>query len=186
MIDTTDEQILNILQKEARVSNVDIARQVDLAPSAVLERIRKLEERGLVKGYTTRLDARELGFGLTAFVFVRTEDRCGETAEALAGMPEVQEVHHVAGEDCYLIKVRVKDADSLGHMLRERLGGIKAVRSTRTTVVLQTVKETSDLPLAAGSKTLHATNKRTLHKAAVKRGQRQVVSKVVSKKHRGK
>lgn len=147
MIDELDQTILNIIQKDARISNADIARQVNLAPSAVLERLRKLEERGFVRGFFAELDARKLGFGLTAFVLVRTEDRHGETAETLAQMPEVLEVHHVAGEDCYLLKVKTHDAEELGVLLRERIGDLEHVHSTKTTVVLQTVKETTALPL---------------------------------------
>lgn len=152
MIDYIDLHILHLVQSNGRISNVEIARQVELAPSAILERVRKLEERGLIKNYTAELDARALGFGLTAYVFVRTEDRLGETAETLAKFPEVQEVHHVAGEDCYLLKVRVRDADALGELLRNRLGALKSVSSTRTTVVLQTVKETNHLPLNVQTK----------------------------------
>jgi len=147
MIDEIDQEILNIVQQDARISNVDIARQVNLAPSAVLERLRKLEERGYVRGFFAELDARKLGFGLTAFVLVRTDDRHGETAETLARMPEVLEVHHVAGEDCYLLKVKTHDAEELGVLLREKIGDLEHVHSTKTTVVLQTVKETTALPL---------------------------------------
>jgi Lrp/AsnC family leucine-responsive transcriptional regulator len=147
MIDEIDQAILNIIQQDARISNVEIARQVNLAPSAVLERLRKLEERGYVRGFFAELDARKLGFGLTAFVLVRTDDRHGETAETLARMPEVLEVHHVAGEDCYLLKVKTHDAEELGVLLREKIGDLEHVHSTKTTVVLQTVKETIALPL---------------------------------------
>lgn len=147
MIDELDGKILDIVQQDARTSNADIARQVNLAPSAVLERLRKLEERGFVKGYFAGLDARRLGFGLTAFVLVRTDDQHGETAEVLAQMPEVLELHHVAGEDCYLLKVKTHDAEELGVMLREKIGNLEHVHSTKTTVVLQTVKETIRLPL---------------------------------------
>lgn len=147
MIDDLDNNILNLIQQNARVSNADIARQLNLAPSAILERMRKLEERGLIRNYVAELDARKLGFALTAFVFVRTDDRHGETAAVLADFPEVLEVHHVAGEDCYLVKVKTPDAESLGELLRARIGNLPHVTSTRTTVVLQTVKETIALPL---------------------------------------
>jgi Lrp/AsnC family leucine-responsive transcriptional regulator len=150
MINETDKLILNLIQQNARISNADIARQVNLAPSAVLERLRKLEERGLVRGYFADLDARKLGFGLTAFVLVRTDDKHGETSEILAEFPEVLEVHHVAGEDCYLLKVKTPDAEALGVLLREKIGNLDHVTSTKTTVVLQTVKETIILPLKIG------------------------------------
>ncbi|HEY0048275.1 MAG TPA: Lrp/AsnC family transcriptional regulator [Pyrinomonadaceae bacterium] len=147
MINDIDKQILNIVQQDARISNAEIARQVGLAPSAVLERIRKLEERGVIHGYETKIDGAQIGFGLTAFVFVRTSV-CGELDETLAQIPEVLEVHDVAGEDCYLLKVRAENTEELGNLLREKLKPIPEIISTRTTVVLKTIKETTALPLS--------------------------------------
>lgn len=147
MINAIDTQILTMLQKDARISNAEIARQVDLAPSAVLERLRKLEERGVIQGYEAKIDPRQVGLGLTVFVSVRTSECGGGVDEALAAIPEVLEVHDVAGEDCYLIKVRTKDTDDLGRLLREKIKLIPKVLGTRTTVVLQTYKETNALPL---------------------------------------
>src|SRR5207245_3908179 len=116
MINRLDVHILTILQKNSRTSNAEIARQVGLAPSAVFERIRKLEEKGIVKGYTAQIDPHAVGLGLVAFTFVRSNDRPGgiRTAELLAEIPEVLEVHHVAGEDCFLVKVRAPDTEALG------------------------------------------------------------------------
>ena len=137
---------MNIVQQDARITNAEIARQVGLAPSAVLERVRKLEERGVIRGYAAEIDANQIGFGLTAFVFVRTSF-CGSIGEALAQIPEVLEVHDVAGEDCYLLKVRAENTDELGKFFREKLKTLPEIVSTRTTVVLQTIKETTALPL---------------------------------------
>lgn len=147
MIDEIDKQILNILQKDARIANAEIARQVGLAPSAVLERIRKLEERGVIKGFETKLDAAAVDYGLTAFVAVRTHGCCAETDAFLAEIPEVLEVHDVAGEDSYFLKVRAKNTEDLARLLRERLKNVPNVASTKTTVVLQTIKETTALPI---------------------------------------
>ena len=140
---------MTILQENARTSNAEIARQVGLAPSAVFERIRKLEERGVVKGFHAELDPHAVGLPLLAFVFVRSNERAGgvSTAEKISKIPEVLEVHHVAGEDCFLIKLRAADTEHLGKLLREKFGTISTVTSTRTTIVLETVKETSALPL---------------------------------------
>jgi Lrp/AsnC family leucine-responsive transcriptional regulator len=151
MIDETDRQILNILQQNARTSNAEIARQVEMAPSAVLERIRRLESRGVIQGYEARIDPEALGLGLLAFVFVRTTDFVGEerAAEALADIPEVLEVHDIAGEDCFLLKVRARDAKTLGRLLRERISSAGSVQSTRTTIVLETIRESALLPLSA-------------------------------------
>lgn len=149
MIDTIDAKILSILQNDARTSNAEIARRLGMAPSAILERIRKLETRGLIAGYEARLNPRPLDHGLLAFIYVRADERIGSRAigEELAAIPEVQEVHHIAGEDCYLLKVRVADTDALGDLLRLRFGPIEAIRSTRTTIVLSTIKETAQIPL---------------------------------------
>jgi Lrp/AsnC family leucine-responsive transcriptional regulator len=147
MINEIDNKILNIIQKDARIANAEIARQIGLAPSAVLERLRKLEESGVIRGYTAEIDAGRVGFGITAFVFVRTNE-CGDgTDQVLAQIPQVLEVHDVAGEDSYLLKVRAASTEGLAKLLREKIKVVPNVISTRTTVVLQTVKETIALPL---------------------------------------
>ena len=153
MITEIDKKILNIMQKDARVSNAEIARQVGLAPSAVLERVKKLEERGIIRGYATELDAAELGYGLTAFVAVRTNACGGETDRFLSEIPEVLEVHDVAGEDSYLLKIRVKNTEELALLLREKLKNVPNLISTKTTIVLQTLKETTVLPIEQADET---------------------------------
>lgn len=151
MIDDIDRQILNILQQNARTSNAEIARQVEMAPSAVLERIRRLETRGVIQGYEVRINPEALGLNILAFIFVRSTDFDGEakTAELLSQIPEVLEAHHIAGEDCFLMKVRARDTKSLGRLLRDRIGSTGAVESTRTTIVLETVREGGRLPLTS-------------------------------------
>ncbi len=152
-IDDSDLQILQILQANARETQADIARAVGLAPSAVLERLRKLESRGLIRGYSADVDPRAVDRGMLAFVSVRSEEAPGDdnVARELARCPDVLEVHHVAGDDCYLVKVRTRDAEQLGALLRTRIGRIAGVRSTRTTIVLETVKETHRLPIPSSA-----------------------------------
>lgn len=156
IIDDKDRRILEILQQDGRVTNVDLARAVELTPATTAERIRKLEERGLLKGSTALLDPHALGLGLLAFIFMRVDDRddvvgsAEVTAEALAALPSVLELHHLAGEDCFLLKVRARDTDDLYRILRDEFGPFKAIRGTRTTIVLKTVKETTRLPLSRG------------------------------------
>lgn len=148
-LDTVDLRILDMLQADARIPNAEIARRIGMAPSAVLERIRKLEKRGVITGYHARIDPKALDLGLTCFTFVRTEEPVGsvESGQDLADIPEVLEVHHTAGQDCYLLKVRVADTEHLSRLLK-RFGRVPAVRDTRTTIVLTTVKETLGLPIA--------------------------------------
>ena len=148
-LDPVDLRILSLLQEDARMPNAEIGRRVGLVTSAIFQRLRKLERLGVIRGHETRVDPLAVGLGLTAFLFVKTDDRVGShaTARRLAALPEVQELHHVAGEDCYLVKIRVADPGALGAFLRDKVGAIGAVRSTRTTIVLETVKETGRLPL---------------------------------------
>jgi Lrp/AsnC family leucine-responsive transcriptional regulator len=149
IIDDIDLQILNKLQENARETQVEIARAVGLAPSAVLERIRKLEGRRVIQGYAAQLDAAALGQGMLAFVAVRSAEAPSDdsVARQLGELPEVLEVHHVAGDDCYLVKVRTRSSEHLGALLRTQIGKIPGVRSTRTTIVLETMKETSRLTI---------------------------------------
>jgi Lrp/AsnC family leucine-responsive transcriptional regulator len=153
IIDGKDAEILNLVQQNARLPQTEIARAVGLAPSAVLERLRKLENRGVIRGYAALVDPEALELRMLAFVAVRTADRPGESrvGQALAAVPEVLEVHHVAGDDCLLLKIRARDAAHLSQILRDRLGHVEGVRSTRTTIVLETVKETPRLTFAASA-----------------------------------
>jgi len=148
-LDAIDRKLLDLLQRDGRMSNADLARTVRMAPSAVFERVRRLERDGVIRGYGAQLDPRALERSLLAFVLVRTDERTGEnTAGAqLAGVSEVLEVHHVAGQDSYLVKVRVRDPESLGRLLRERFGAIPGVRSTMSTIALETLKENWVLPI---------------------------------------
>lgn len=150
-LDSTDREILSLLQSNARMSNAEIARRVGMAASAVHQRVRKLEERGVVRGYGSRLNARALGYGLVAFVMVQTRANAAEhdTGALIAEMPEVQEVHRVVGEDCFIVKVRVRDTDELAELLEHRLQRIPSIATTRTTIVVKTLKESAELPLAA-------------------------------------
>lgn len=149
MLDDIDRAILELLQEDARIANAEIARRVDLAPSAVFQRIRKLEDRGVIQGYHARLDPRALGHGLMAFVMLRTGEgaRGPVVRKKLAGIPEIVEVHRVVGEDCFFIKVRVADTDTLGRLLDDEIQAIPDVASTRTTIVVQTEKETFAVPI---------------------------------------
>lgn len=157
MIDATDRAILAILQENARTSNAEIARQVGLAPSAIFQRIRKLEESGVIQGYTAKLNPRALEVGLVAFVMIQTGEqaRSVDTTAILTALPEVQEVHRVVGEDCFFVKVRVRDTDALGRLLDEHIQRIPSVASTRTTIVLRTGKETTKLPLESPDNESH-------------------------------
>jgi Lrp/AsnC family leucine-responsive transcriptional regulator len=147
VLDNTDLQILQLMQENARISNVDMAKQLEMAPSAVLERVKKLEQKKVILNYTTSINPGALGQKLLAFIFIKTNDGFGSsvTGPALAKIPEVQEVHNIAGEDCYLVKVRAADSAHLMSLMRNEFAKIPTIHSTKTTIVLETVKEEQKL-----------------------------------------
>lgn len=142
-LDQIDYQILRIMQNNARTNNADIARELGMAPSAILERVKKLEQKEVILQYNAKINPVALDQKLLSFIFIKTSDIIGEQGIAylLAEIPEVQEVHDIAGDDGYLIKVRTNDAAGLVDLMRNTLGKIEGILSTRTTIVLETVKE---------------------------------------------
>ncbi|MFH1980692.1 MAG: Lrp/AsnC family transcriptional regulator [Pseudomonadota bacterium] len=151
MIDEISLSILKILQEKARIPNVEVARQVGMAPSAVLERIRKLEQQGYIDGYEVRLNPDRFGRPLVAFVHVAVEaqDCSGTVGKALTELAEAQEVHFISGEDGYLVKLRIADHLALGELVRRQIAGIPGVRGTRTSISMATMKETWRIPVDA-------------------------------------
>lgn len=149
MIDDIDRKILSIIQKDSRTPVAAISRQAGIEPSAATARIHELERRGVIRGYHARVSPEAVGLDLTAFVFVRTDWRSDvrDAAVQLARIPEAIEVYRVAGDDCYLVKVRAASIEELGRLLREEFEAIESVSSTEAIVVLKTVKETVALPL---------------------------------------
>ncbi len=141
-IDDTDVKILKILQKRGDCTKAEIARRLGLAPSAVFERVKRLERDGVIIGYEAKIRPQSLGLGLTAYIFIAEAKpaRGGETARRLAAMTALEEVHRIAGEDCYLAKVRAADTRALTLILDD-IGAIESVNGVRTSIVLDTFKE---------------------------------------------
>src|SRR4030095_768825 len=99
---------------------------------------------GVIQSYNTRINPLALDQKLLAFIFIKSNESFGNMtlAEDISNLVEVQEVHHIAGEDCYLVKIRTTDSQSLVQWMREKLGKLPGIVSTRTTIVLETLKET--------------------------------------------
>lgn len=147
-MDKIDRQLLTFLQEKGDLTKAELARRVALTAPAVLERLKKLREAGILRGTAAVLDPERLGFTCLAFVRVQTDPaRTDALARELGDVPGVQEVHHVAGDDCLLLKVRCGDTAALSRLLREEFHGRAGVRSTRSTIVLETIKEASALPI---------------------------------------
>ena len=149
--DRLDRLILSVLQREGRISNLDLAERVGLSPTATSERVRRLVRDGLVTGFGARLDPHRLGFGLLVFVEVMldktTPDVFERFAAAVTRAPEVLECHMVAGGFDYLLKTRVRDMAAYRDFLGKVLLSLPGVRETRTYAVMEEVKTDGPLPL---------------------------------------
>lgn len=150
-IDRTDRRILSLLQGQGRISNVELARQVNLSPSPCLERVRRLEAAGLIRSYGARLDAAALGYGTTAFIQVTLDRTTAEVfdrfRDAVVLIPEVAECHMVAGGFDYLLKLRLRDMEDYRDVLAT-IVDLPGVAQTHTYVVIEPIKLDAGVPLA--------------------------------------
>lgn len=148
-LDSTDLKILSYLQQDACLTNADLAKKIGMAPSAVLERVKKLEQKNVIGEYVTRINPEAVDLKLLAFIFIKTGEGPGNISagKLLSRIPEVLELHHVAGEDCYLVKVRTRDTQSLIRLMRDKFSKIPGIISTKSTIVLETHKENNYLPI---------------------------------------
>jgi Lrp/AsnC family leucine-responsive transcriptional regulator len=150
-LDRIDLRILRVLQDDGRITNLQLAQQVHLSPTAVLERVRRLTRDGFILGYTARLDPARLGAGLLVFIEVMLDRTAPEVMEsfraAVQARPEILECHLVAGGFDYLIKTRVADMSAYREMLASVIWALPGVRETRTYAVMEEVKNTAALPI---------------------------------------
>jgi Lrp/AsnC family leucine-responsive transcriptional regulator len=140
-VEETDRAILSALAGDGRQSYTDLADKVGLSVSAVHQRVRRLEQRGVIRGYTAVLDNEALGLPLTAFVAIRPIDpsQPDDAPERLADLPEIESCYSVAGDDFYMLLVRVASPADLERLLQEIRKAANV--ATRTTVVLSTPYE---------------------------------------------
>jgi len=146
-LDAVDRRLLELLQQDGRTTQKELARAVKLSQPAIAERIRKLEKRGVITGYAALVDAGQLGKDITAFIGVAIGHPRyfhGFAHRVLAN-PDVLECHRVAGQDSYLLKVKTTNTASLDHLLIEELRTIPGVTRTHTTLVLSSIKESSQV-----------------------------------------
>jgi Lrp/AsnC family leucine-responsive transcriptional regulator len=138
-VDTVDRKIIAALRLNGRATYAELGRQVGLSASAVHERVGKLESTGVITGYHAVVDPMAVGLGVTALVGIHPTDTADDedVAAALARLPEVESCYGVAGDDAFVVKVRVATVDTLERTLG-RLRRIDGVARTRTTVVLST------------------------------------------------
>ena len=148
-MDSTDLKILELLQQDARMTNAEIAAQVDLTASSVYERVRKLQEQGTIRRYTIQVDPAALGKPLTAFIrlTVAYDERQERGVAAIRADPDVLECYSVAGEDCYILKTRVAGPGEFEALIRRLRSRLTVLRSV-TMIALSAIKEDGALAVA--------------------------------------
>lgn len=150
-LDDIDRRLLRVLQRDGRISNLDLAQQCHLSPSACSDRVRRLKERGVILRYAALLDPKAIDRALLIFVEVQLDRTTGDTftqfAQAAQRSPEILECHMVAGGFDYLIKARVRDMEAYRGFLGDVLVRMPGVRETRTYAVLEEVKSVTELPV---------------------------------------
>lgn len=151
-LDRIDRRILTELQNDGRMSYVDLAGRVGLSTSPCLERVRRLERDGFIRGYTATLQPDKLGAALLVFVEIRLDYDSTSVFDdfrvAVERWPQILECHLVAGDFDYLLKVRIADMASYRQLLGDILQALPGVRDSRTLVAMETVKESTHLDLA--------------------------------------
>jgi DNA-binding Lrp family transcriptional regulator len=153
MLDELDKRILDELQKDARISNAELARRVNLSPPATHARVKRLEEKGAVQRYVALLDRQMTGYDMLCFVRVSLQlhdlDQVTGFHEAIREIPEVLECHHVTGDYDYLLKVLAHNTEDLENFLVNRLTPIPGVAQIHTSLVLREVKNSTTIPLGS-------------------------------------
>ena len=149
--DHTDKLMLSQLERNARISNAELAERVNLSPTPCLRRLRRLEKLGFIRNYTAILNEKALGLQVSAFVFVNLDKNTLENSElfeaALHDLPEVTEVSVVAGSHDYVLKVITKDLEDYERFLKQRLAVIKSVADLESIIILKQSMYRSGLPI---------------------------------------
>lgn len=150
-LDDIDRAILRELQADGRATNLELARRVGLSPAATHARVRAMERRGAIRGYTAIVDRDILGFDLLCLISISMQvhqyESVGRLREVIRAMPEVLECHHLTGEYDYLLKVALRNRRELERFVVERLTPLPGVARIHTSLVLSEVKSTTTLPL---------------------------------------
>lgn len=147
-LDAIDLQILEVLQAQGRTKRNELADTVKLSIPAVSERLRKLEDRGIIRSFNAVVEARKVGLEVTAFIFVMAESSTfyAEIIKRAAAQEEILECHAITGEGSHILKARTRSTATLEKLLSQ-IQSWPGVKNTRTSIVLSSPKETTVLPL---------------------------------------
>ena len=155
-LDSYDWRMIQALQENARISNVALSEYVNLSPSQCSRRLQRLEQSGLIEHYATILNHAQMGFGVMAFVSVTLEKHGENPAkdfhEVIAAIPNILECYSVTGDADYLLRVVLADLKTFSDFLMDQLVAIRGVSHVKSTVVLDRIKSSTNLPLNKADK----------------------------------
>mgnify|MGYP003954063173 CR=1 FL=1 len=153
-MDKVDSYILKTLQDNARTPNSDIAKALKMAPSAILERIRRLESKGIIKGYKAIINPKAIQLDLLAYITIslNVANWSEKYNKAILAIPNVEEAHEILGADSYFVKLRVKDMDELSDLLTNEIGSLPSVASTNTVMVIKSLRDNGNYPIKVPKK----------------------------------
>jgi len=148
-MDQVDRKIIGIVQASGRATNAEISAACGLSVSAANDRLRRLQDRGVITGWTARVDPDAVDLGLLAFMFVEIDRTEHNQAflDAAAAVPEVLELHHVTGEWSYLLKIRTRDTKALEALITARIKALPGVVRSLTHIALSSAKDNGTLPV---------------------------------------
>jgi len=153
-LDSLDLKILKILQDEGRISNLDLSQMIGLSPAPTLERVKKLEKAGIIKGYQAVLDLYRLGLGTETFMQVslayNKQNAIDNFMEQIAKIDEIIECYQITGASDFILRILVKDVSAYEQLVREKLSHVTEITNMQTMVILSTIKKARPFYIANG------------------------------------
>ena len=150
-IDAIDKKILRTLQKNAKITNAKLSKEIGLSPAPTLERVRKLESKGIISGYHAKLDKSKIGLGVSTYVMVslkgHNKKNLDSFIEKISDVDNIVECHHITGSGDFILKVVAKDIESYQKLMLEKVSEIEVTDSLQSMVILSTFKDKKQMPL---------------------------------------
>jgi Lrp/AsnC family transcriptional regulator, leucine-responsive regulatory protein len=150
-LDPTDRKIIEILQANSNITNAQLALEIGLSPAPTLERVKKLENSGVIKSYHALVDLTSVGLGVSTFVTVslkgHNKENINKFIKEIKDIPEVVECHHVTGQYDFILKMVSSDIPSYQNLMLEKLSNIEVVDNLQSTIILSTFKDSKSVPL---------------------------------------
>jgi Lrp/AsnC family leucine-responsive transcriptional regulator len=152
-LDNTDRRILELLQTNSNITNAQLAVEIGLSPAPTLERVKKLENSGIIKSYHAVIDPASVGIGVATFVTVslkgHNKENIDKFVKAISGIEDVIECHHVTGQSDFILKIIATDIPAYQQLMLEKLSNIEVVDNMHSTVILSTFKDSKVIPVPA-------------------------------------